>query len=556
MKRIFLLVFLSTTLLWGENRQQIAYLMRSRQVANSIDLYKKTQKELGRHDFEILEQLGAILLEEGAHSEDQEKRLLSILGLGYAGVSSSVDILNILERGIKASSPEAQMLSIQFLGQLQDDRTEELLTKAMSSDFLITRLEAAFQLSSRKERSALGQIESLMHKLPPFFRFYFPEFFARIGTTEAMGTLRQMIDDPNTQVRISAILSSASYQRDDLIAKIRLKAKHGNEAEKEASLSALGHLNDANSLPLLKKMAASPTQNISLAALRSLYLLADTSAKQQIIEKAKAKNVLAIAMLADISETADVLAELVNDDNIQVRFNAGVSLLRHKDSRCQKVLNEILIRDSRDLGFQPYFSTGASLSALKVVPSAQQHQKKEMYDLIAMSLNFRDQVLKEAIELPEEDFLKIAKSIFYSSQTNLIPVLISLLENLQTPQALALLKEQTQRAGSPLIRAYCNLALFRLRQEGPYELRLYEWLSNKKKDEMIRFRPLAARQPNRKESNFELTPEENSRLLIESYAALAERHDSKSIDALLLALKEGSPKNRPLIAGLLLRAIQ
>ena len=56
--------------------------------------------------------------------------------------------------------------------------------------------------------------------------------------------------------------------------------------------------------------------------------------------------------------------------------------------------------------------------------------------------------------------------------------------------------------------------------------------------------------------SFDLTPEENSRLLIEAYQAFAERNDERSIDTLIEVIKEGNPKNRPALAGLLLRAIQ
>lgn len=553
---LFCGVLLSCSLIQAEHRHQITYLMRSKELARSLDLYEKHRADIQSHDFEILEQLAGIILEEGAHSDDPEKRLMSIFGLGQAGISSSVDILNILDRGIRTDSIETQLYCIQFLGKLQDDRSEELLTKAMSSNFLLIRLEAAYQLSMRKDRSALGQIEALMHKLPRVFRFYFPEFFLRLGTPEAISIVRHFLNDRDPQVSIATILNAAMHGRDDLIKGIRSKVNQGTDAEKEAAISALGFFKDSHSLDTFNKYSNSTSPHISLAALRSLYLLGESTAKEKIIERARQKNIFAISLLSDIPENEKTLIELVHDENIQVRFNAGLALLRHKDFHCHKVIEEILIRDTRDLGFQPQFSTGASLSAIKVIPSAKQHQKEEYYDLNAITLSVREQVLKEAIELPEPLFLKISSHIFASGQTELIPLLISLLENLQTPQAIAFLKEQTQKTGFPLVRNYCNLALFRLRQEGPYEQRLYDWLYSKKKDDLIRFRPLSARMPNRKETTFELTPEENSRLLIESYGALADRHDDKSIDALLFALKEGKEKNRPLIAGLLLRAIQ
>jgi hypothetical protein len=58
------------------------------------------------------------------------------------------------------------------------------------------------------------------------------------------------------------------------------------------------------------------------------------------------------------------------------------------------------------------------------------------------------------------------------------------------------------------------------------------------------------------ESNFELTPQENSALLIESYQVLAEEHTEESIDFLLDALHQGQPDNIPILAGILLKALQ
>src|SRR5438105_7878991 len=40
---------------------------------------------------------------------------------------------------------------------------------------------------------------------------------------------------------------------------------------------------------------------------------------------------------------------------------------------------------------------------------------------------------------------------------------------LQTPEAIALLKYGCGKLTFPLIRDYCHLALFRLKEEGPYE---------------------------------------------------------------------------------------
>lgn len=535
------------------DRDHIAYLMQSRELHASLEMYEEYRKELGRHDFEILQQLGMIIIEQGVRSGDMEAQLLSIFGAAIAGLSSSIDIL---DEGIRSPHFETQMASIQFLARMQDDRCDDLLTKAMSSNFLMARMEAGYHLSTRKHQKAAGQIESLMCKIPQELWFYFPQFFALIGTSEAIGVLRQLIENPNSMVRVEAILSAARFDRDDLLGKIRAHATHLHIDEQEASAAALGFLKDSKSIPQLKKLSESSAENVKLAALRSLYFLGDISALDKIIEIAKKQSLFAIALLGDFSGGEDLLAELSTHKNIHVRINSAISLLKRRDPRAILPIEEILIRDTRELGFQPSVSVGHSLMAWKVVPSFPQHGELP-YDLYALTLQLREQILADCLELKESDFLKVAAHIFNMRQGDLIPLNVALLENLQTEGAIKLLKMHANRTGAPLIRGYCNLALYRLNQPGNHEKVLREWISRVKTTELIRFRPMLPwDKRSGHESPYELTPEESSRLLIEIYQALSDRHDEIGIDILLDGIKTGHPKNKYALAGLLIRAIQ
>ncbi len=160
------------------------------------------------------------------------------------------------------------------------------------------------------------------------------------------------------------------------------------------------------------------------------------------------------------------------------------------------------------------------------------------------------------MDLDEDVFLDIASLVLSSHQNDLVPSLVRLLENMQTPLAIELLKSYRERIGSPLVRAYCNLALYRLREKGPYEETLIGWIKNEKKTELIKFRPFVPWSIHQQTSQFQLTPEEKSRLLIESFQALAERRENKGIDELLEIIKTGNPKNRYPLAGLLIRATE
>jgi HEAT repeat protein len=539
----------------GINKLHILYLLQSKEFNQAIDLYQEYRTALGRHDFEILQQIGLIILEQGARSADPEIQLTSIFGSSIAGISASIDVL---EAGINSHQPQTQMAAIQFLSYLQDDRCEELLTRAMSSDYFFTRMEAAYQLAIRKSRTAVGQIESLMYKVPPQMRFFFPQFFALIGTSDAICILRHMMDDPFHMTRIEAILSAGRFGRDDLLPLIRSRATHLNSAEQEACATAIGHLKDSNSISVLKNLGQSPSVNVQLAARHSLYLLGDEVSQKQIGNLAKEGNLFAIGLLGDMRGSQQILLPLINDADIQVRFNAVFALLKLRDPRVLPSLLEFLVRDSRDLGFQPQHSIGNSLMAWKVIPSAQQHEQNTPTNLLSFSVNVREHMLRECLELPPSEFLKLANLLFDTKQTDLIPLLISLMENLQTKETIDLLAAKAQSAGAPLTRAYCNLALLRIKKEDAYKTAVIHWIYLKKNTEMVRFRPMLPWNVriHEKASAFELTPEEHSRLLIECYQTIAMEHDDKSIDIILEGLKSGHYKNRCVLAGLLIQAIQ
>lgn len=539
----------------GINKQHVLYLLQQREFTRAIDLYRDYQKALGRHDFEILQQMATLILEQGARSPDPETQLTSIYGCSIAGIAASIDIL---DAAINSQQPPIQIAAIQLLGSIQDDRCEELLTRAMSSDYFYTRLYAAYELAKRKSRVAVGQIESLMYRVPPEMRFFFPQFFALIGTSDAISILRHMMDDKFHMTRVEAILSAANFGRDDLLPIIRSHATHLNLAEQEACASAIGYLKDSKSISLLKKLGESPSSNIKLAAKYSLYLLGQENIKEEIAALAKEGNLFAIHLLGNIPGMQDTLLPLTKDSNLQVRFNAVFSSLQLSDPRPIEQYLEFILRDSRDLGFQPQPSVGNALLSWKVIPSAQQHQKDSFNDLIALSLHVREHMLKECLELPPETFLQIASAIFDSKQVDLVPMLIDLMENLQTPEAIALLETKAQTAGAPLTRTYCTLALLRLKKGEQYKTAILSWINAKKNTEMFRFRPMKpwSNKITDKGNVFELTPEEHSRLLIECYQTLAQEHDEKSIDIILDGLKNGHPKNRPTLAGLLVQAIQ
>ncbi len=552
-KKLFLVFVSITTCCSALDKDHVAYLMKSLETDASLTLYDEYKKELGRHDFEMLIRLSSIILEQGIQSPDPAVQLSSLYGTAIAQMHSSLDIL---EQGLKSQNYETQVASIQLLALMHDDRGDELLTKAMASPFLMARMEAGFHLAHRKHRKASGQLEALMYKLPHEYWFYFPQFFALIGTSDAIEVLKSLMEDRFSMTRIEAILSAARFGRDDLVRKIRAHATHSRPDEQEASATALGILKDSKSIPQLKQLSKSPSISVKLSALRSLYLLGDTEALLPIIDLAKQRDLFAIALLGELPAGEEALASLLDDKDIHIRFNAAYALLLRRDPRCLGAIEEFLLQSSKDIGFMPHSSMGHSLTAWKVVPSVQQKMKQLPFDLAAMSLQVREQILSACLELPEKDFLAIAQAIFQRYELHLIPLLVQLLENHKTEPALQLLKKNSQQAGSPLIRTYCDLALYRLKQEGPYEARLRQWIFSVQSQEMVHFRSGLPWHLRKNNTSYELTPQESTRLLLETYQALSDRHDEQGIEILLQGLKNAHPKNRYAIAGLLIHALQ
>ena len=552
----FLLIILTffTPLCAAISKNQVLYLMQAGEVERGIQLYQDWVKENEKHDFDILEQMGYILLKQGATSGDEETLLLSMYGLGIAG---STEGMELYEMGMNSHNPMTQMATIQFLSRLQEDEVEGLLFKAFSSPYLVIRMEAAHALAQRRSEAVTGMIDSLMQKLPPFFHVYFPELFAMIGTPDAMGVLKRMVGHSQLNVRLSTILSAARFGRDDFLTEIRAGATHSDHAEQETCAAALGYLKDSHSIPRLKELSKSNHLNVKLVACHSLALLGDISYREPILESALQKNPLAIPMLLEMPNTEPLLVTLLSDFNFHIRANAALVLLKKRNPKCVPTLLQMLIKDEKDLGFQPIYSLGHTLMAWKVIPPCTHYAKKTQQDIPGITLALREQILQDALELPEEEFLKIAQAIFDKKENELIPILIHLLENLGTPGAEALLKEECRRTGAPFIRTYCHLALHQMRVEGPHRDHIYQWVGSQRDHELFQFREMLSWTDRKEtEGSYILTPKETSRLLIESYETLVNSHEIEGIDILLTAIRLGHEKNRFLLAGLLLKAIQ
>lgn len=536
----------------ASDSNRMLYLMRTGHISSALKLYQDYYTQNGRHDLDLVQKMALMILDQGYRSDDPEAQLLTLFG---AGIALNEKALYILEEGIEASDAKLQLVSLNFLSQYQNDHADTAIKRALTSNYLLIRLEGIHHMAVRKAPSALGQAESLMSKVDERLLPVFPPLLAIIGTPAAIKSLRKMLSHSDEKVRISAILSVAEHHRDDLLPVIRNLTTHHTMWQQEACAKALGEMKDMQSVAQLIKLTSASMPTVRLAALQALYQLGKHDVLPLVEECARAGNLFAITMLGEMAGSENTLAELTQSTDLQVRVNATLALLERQDVRSLRPLVEVLLRDVRDLGFEEIDSPGHALNAYKVIPSAQQNFGDNGV-AFELSLSIRENALSKARDLPEKHFLQLAQAIFEVQQNDLVPILVELLENLQTPEAIRLLKRYQQKAGAPLIRNYCCLGLYRLHEEGPYAELLKAWVAQQQNDELIRFRPMVPWDEREHASSYQLTPEETSRLLVEAFEALAASQEDIGINVLLHAIQYGNAKNKYALAGLLLRASQ
>jgi len=535
----------------AQESSQILYLLKSKNNRAAFELYEKQKNLTGQHDLELVEEIGFTLLDQGYRSQDLETQMLTLLG---AGISGNDRTLYILKHAIKSQNPQLQSVAIHLVNQFQHDDATELLNVAMASNSAMIRLEALLGLIKKKHPKASGQIEALMQKVSLEAMPIFPQLLAMCGDQKSIKALKKLLLHPSVAVRVEAVLATARYGRDDLLSQLRKLSSHFSVAEQEACAAALGHFKDDASVHKLKFLTNSSTLTVKLAALYALYQMGHEEVKADIERLANIKDLFAISLLGKIPGSEKALIGLIDSEEMNVRINASLSLLKLSHPDCISGITEVLIQNNKDFAFSTITSYGGSLSAWKSVPCACENFSNNSFGF-ELSLRMREDVLAACIELEENIFLTLAGKIFESEQNDLIPLLTKLLASLHSDSAMQLLKRYREKVGAPLIRNYCNLALFRAKEPGPYRKSLRAWVTTHCTRELIQFRPSIPWEQRRQHSDHhQISLEETSRLLVESFEALVQSKDEEAIDILLTAIRNGREKNAYALAGLLMRA--
>jgi len=529
---------------------RILFLIQQGDYHQAIKLYQAQVATTHTHDYELLSQMGIALLSYGSRQTDPEVQLLTLFG---AHVSANSDTYGIFEECLKSRYPQIQIVALGCLSHIQQDQADQAILHMLGSPYGFIRFEAIAYLCKKKHPAAIDQLESLMAKSPQSILALYPPYLADLGNAKSVRLLRKMFNHPSEQVRQAVILSVALHHRDDFLPQIRQQALHFNFAQQEVSAYALGLFRDEQSIEKLNKLSNSKYSETALAANWALYQLGHTSAIKAIEKNAFQGNLFAIHVLGDLNEQSDILLQLLQHTDLQVRINAQLALLKNHQKAALKNIDQLLIKDHRDLGFVAIKSPGKTFKAWKVVSGASEILKEDL-EAYKAHLELKETLLAHIKELSEETFLNAASSIFTAQQGELLPVTVSLLEELESAAAIACLRKNQQKLGASLIRNYCNLALYRLGEPGPYADQLKQWIKKQSQTDLIQFR--AYNPWESAQTSYDLTPAETSRLLIESFQAFAAQQDREGIELLIDMISTGNTKNKYALAGLLLRAAQ
>lgn len=528
---------------------QILYCMYRGDSEKALSTYLDYAKKSEIEDYELLQEACIRLLERGMRTAEIENQLMCMFG---AGISTNHALIPILQKGLESKELKIQLTALHYLSNLNDDAADNLITDCLSSPHLLLRLEAALILARKSDASIVEQMESLYYKVDKRIRPVFAEIIAGVQTPNATKFLEKLMGAEEREVRLYTIIEAGKKKRDDLLPKLQKIATLPDGVSQEAALSALCDLQDSASKSLFWQMSKKQNPYLQLIAWKALHKTGEPQVLAEIEKCALSHNLFAINLygeLASSDASKELLVQLLKESDYNIRLNASLALLKQADTRALPFLQELLLQKAHPKYVTQQFSPGKSLIYWMETHGS---EKSEME-----TLRLRQKILRMALELPEEDFLKLARALFNHNQTDLIPSLIELMVNHDTPLSVALLKEMQQKTGAPFIRNYCNLALYRLQIPGPYEENLLRFVKDEKNHPLISFEDVKKEDElNVGRSMYSLKPEERSQLLITSFETLASRQNGAGIRALIHAVAYGHAQNRYALAGLLIRTIE
>lgn len=539
MRKAFILFLMTFTCLLkaAPPPAQILFKMRQGALEQAVSSYKAYKTEKGDHDFALLQQMALAIIQDSSRKSNHDLQLLS---LWAASFSLNTKLLPLLAAGLQKEDPRDVLATVFFLMGFPDDQAVSLVRKELNSPWLPIQAVSAEFLIQKKEKGVLEIVARWLDRLDPRAYPLFVPLFAASEERFATCWMKKFLHSPHADTRLVALLEIGKQGRDDLLDEVRQAAKTGNVQEKEAAALALGALGDSVSIPLLKDLAAGRDVATKLAASYSLFKLGQKEFELMIRAAAEQGNLFAIILLGHMKTGEDLLERLSKSSDLNIQANATIALLEEKKTAALPALLALLHPNLKNLALVAVASPGQSLMAWQM--KAQITLKDQMVTILP-----RQKLIAEASVLPEKEFLEFAKQAILFEDKETVPALIWSVKNSDKQ----FLLDQLERPGAPLARSWATLALYSLKEKGPYAEHVYGWFIDMKKLAIV-----SVTQPSLDSSldNFhQMTKRDSCELLLAALDCLVNTRDHAAIDAILDALIGGNPLNRPVLASLLLR---
>jgi HEAT repeat protein len=548
---LLLVVILSSATFPQEEATRILYLMHRQKCKEALLHYLSITETTQEHDFSLLQEAALAMLREGAKQEDAQVQLMCLLA---SSICRDPTLLFIHKQALNSNDLQLQLASISVLGQMVDEAADELLFSALSSPFLITRLEALFHLARRGHIDIFEKMQSLFAKCPPLARPLFAQIVTLIDTQQGDRFIKQLLLDADIEVRIEALRQVSEKKLDQFLPQVQRLAKQNHISQQEAALIALSSLSDSEAVHIFETAQTSIHKEVSLAALVGLHRLGHKEALLALKERARKEDLFAIWSLANSHDqgTRELLYTLATQStSMDVRLNALLVLVQLKDASVFPLIDVFLFRTASDLGFHTLLSPGRCFKAYQIIPSATQNEK--YYPTLSQTGSaLKQALLVHLLEIDEAEFIKLAKRIIIEQQKELIPLTVQLLENIHNEDVITFLEKYSLCSSSPLVRGFCALALYRLDPTGKNSNTLLDWIKNQTAFTMIQVKKKELKPL----SSYTLTYEETSQLFLEALEAISMQKSFTSIDTLLHLIAHGNEKNRYALAGLLIKTAE
>ncbi|MCH9621364.1 MAG: hypothetical protein S4CHLAM20_07840 [Chlamydiia bacterium] len=536
-------------------KSQILYLMSKGDQVGALRKYRQYFKKTGQHNYKLLREMSLAIIEQAVSWGEEEDTLLSLIAMEIAQEDSFTHHLGKL---IHSKYYPVQAKTLSLLRRIDNEYSEMLIKSCLSSQFIMLRLEALSILVQKHNESALGQVEALMNMVHHFYHPMFVDFYALAGTKYAISVMKQMISNKNLNLNLATILAARNYRIEEMIPNLRHSLTHTSPIIQEAAAVALGSFSDSYSLSRLKTLSTSSHEETKLAALLALYSMDQKDYKDEIINLAKNGNLFAISSLASLDNTRRALHEIYYSDDNNLRINSALSMLEKKNPLSIPVIKDLITLDSNVFYIEVVNSPGKCFRALRLKPLSSL-EKKEMIPMVkSHTVMIQNQILSKTIDLPRDKFMKIIDDIFLKKRNTLIPTAIALLENFDDDESKAYLSKKATMPGAPFIRTACHLSLWKSTKKKQHKEAITSWIKQFGKHEMISIQQKSTDKDSKKNqiSEYELSLEEKSHLLIQAFLNISYSREKAGLDCILEAMINGHEKNRIPLAGVLLKTIQ